>query len=165
MRLDNFDWTEDRTARLCELWGRGATASEIAAELGSVSRSAVIGKIFRLGKSGERAIDRRRTGKPAPKLRRSAPSKPVCRKITHPAPETFEQRKVRAEAVEPLSIAFAELTITHCRYPYGGDNGQPITFCGHDRIEGHSYCKPHFRLCWVKPQERKLGGVGAVQRP
>ncbi len=42
-------WTDERIDRLKQLWGQGMTASQIADELGGVSRNAVIGKAHRLG--------------------------------------------------------------------------------------------------------------------
>jgi GcrA cell cycle regulator len=44
-----MSWTDERIERLKELWSKGMTASQIADELGSVSRNAVIGKAHRLG--------------------------------------------------------------------------------------------------------------------
>nr|MDP8994535.1 GcrA family cell cycle regulator [Pseudomonadota bacterium] len=44
-----MSWTEERIERLKELWSKGMTASQIAEELGGVSRNAVIGKAHRLG--------------------------------------------------------------------------------------------------------------------
>ena len=44
-----MSWTDERIDRLKELWSRGMTASQIADELGAVSRNAVIGKAHRLG--------------------------------------------------------------------------------------------------------------------
>jgi len=44
-----MSWTEERTERLKAMWTEGATASQIADELGGVSRNAVIGKAHRLG--------------------------------------------------------------------------------------------------------------------
>jgi GcrA cell cycle regulator len=44
-----MSWTEERIERLKKLWHDGATASQIADELGGVSRNAVIGKAHRLG--------------------------------------------------------------------------------------------------------------------
>jgi GcrA cell cycle regulator len=44
-----MSWTEDRIERLKKMWHEGATASQIADELGGVSRNAVIGKAHRLG--------------------------------------------------------------------------------------------------------------------
>ena len=42
-------WTDERIERLKAMWAKGATASQIADELGGVSRNAVIGKAHRLG--------------------------------------------------------------------------------------------------------------------
>jgi GcrA cell cycle regulator len=44
-----MSWTDERIDRLKELWTQGMTASQIAEELGGVSRNAVIGKAHRLG--------------------------------------------------------------------------------------------------------------------
>ncbi|GAA4758048.1 GcrA family cell cycle regulator [Sphingomonas daechungensis] len=44
-----MSWTEERIERLKAMWTQGATASQIADELGGVSRNAVIGKAHRLG--------------------------------------------------------------------------------------------------------------------
>ncbi|HEX9931882.1 MAG TPA: GcrA family cell cycle regulator [Allosphingosinicella sp.] len=44
-----MSWTDERIERLKDLWTRGMTASQIADELGGVSRNAVIGKAHRLG--------------------------------------------------------------------------------------------------------------------
>jgi GcrA cell cycle regulator len=44
-----MSWTDERIERLKELWSQGITASQIADELGGVSRNAVIGKAHRLG--------------------------------------------------------------------------------------------------------------------
>src|SRR6476469_125451 len=44
-----MSWTEERIERLKNMWAKGATASQIADELGGVSRNAVIGKAHRLG--------------------------------------------------------------------------------------------------------------------
>ncbi|MDA8870556.1 GcrA cell cycle regulator [Rhizobiaceae bacterium] len=44
-------WTDDRVTRLTTLWQEGLSASQIAADLGGVTRNAVIGKIHRLGMS------------------------------------------------------------------------------------------------------------------
>jgi len=44
-----MSWTDERIATLTKMWEGGATASQIAEELGGVSRNAVIGKAHRLG--------------------------------------------------------------------------------------------------------------------
>ncbi|MDB9729844.1 GcrA cell cycle regulator, partial [Amylibacter sp.] len=44
-------WTDDRVEILKKMWGEGKSASQIAKELGGVTRNAVIGKVHRLGLS------------------------------------------------------------------------------------------------------------------
>lgn len=44
-----MSWTDERIDRLKTMWKNGLTASQIAEELGGVSRNAVIGKAHRLG--------------------------------------------------------------------------------------------------------------------
>jgi GcrA cell cycle regulator len=66
-----MSWTDERIERLKAMWTKGATASQIAEELGGVSRNAVIGKAHRLGlesrpspvKPGE---EKEKKAKPAP---------------------------------------------------------------------------------------------------
>jgi GcrA cell cycle regulator len=85
-----MSWTEDRIERLKKMWHDGATASQIADELGGVSRNAVIGKAHRLGleqrpspvKPGEEKDVR----KPAPAAA-APPPKPAPKAETpRPAP-------------------------------------------------------------------------------
>ena len=45
-------WSDERVEQLRKLWEAGLSASQIAAELGNVTRNAVIGKVHRLGLSG-----------------------------------------------------------------------------------------------------------------
>ena len=46
-----MSWTDDRVETLKRMWGEGQSASQIAKELGGVTRNAVIGKVHRLGLS------------------------------------------------------------------------------------------------------------------
>src|SRR5256885_1832006 len=85
-----MSWTEERIERLKKMWHDGATASQIADDLGGVSRNAVIGKAHRLGleqrpspvKPGEEKEPRKAgpaaaAPKPAaPKSDATAPAKP-----------------------------------------------------------------------------------------
>ena len=48
-------WTDERVDLLRRLWDEGLSASQIAAQLGGVTRNAVIGKVHRLGLSGRAA--------------------------------------------------------------------------------------------------------------
>ena len=44
-------WSDERVAILKKMWLEGSSASEIAKELGNITRNAVIGKVHRLGMS------------------------------------------------------------------------------------------------------------------
>lgn len=46
-----MSWTDERVAKLQEMWNEGLSAAQIAKELGGVTRNAVIGKVHRLGLS------------------------------------------------------------------------------------------------------------------
>ena len=48
-----MSWTEEKVAKLKELWGKGSTASQIAEIIGGISRNAVIGKAHRLNLSAK----------------------------------------------------------------------------------------------------------------
>ena len=48
-----MSWTEEKVAKLKELWGKGNTASQIAQIIGGISRNAVIGKAHRLNLSAK----------------------------------------------------------------------------------------------------------------
>jgi len=47
-----MSWTDERVELLKKLWADGLSASQIAGELGGITRNAVIGKVHRLGLSG-----------------------------------------------------------------------------------------------------------------
>ena len=75
-----MSWTEERIERLKKMWHEGATASQIADELGGVSRNAVIGKAHRLGleqrPSPVKPGEEKETRKPAPAPAAAAQAKP-----------------------------------------------------------------------------------------
>lgn len=55
--------------------------------------------------------------------------------------------ELRCAEVTPRRLSLLELQAGDCRYPYGGDtDGETMTFCGHPRRPGSSYCTPHFHL-------------------
>ena len=99
-----MSWTEERIDRLKAMWTKGSTASQIAEELGGVSRNAVIGKAHRLGlesrpspvKAGEEK-EKKAKAAPAPK----AP-KPVAAK---PAPSPDEAKFPAGETQRPAAAA------------------------------------------------------------
>ena len=64
-----MSWTDERVELLKKLWSDGLSASQIAAELGGITRNAVIGKVHRLGLSGRAKSTS--NGAPRPRKARS----------------------------------------------------------------------------------------------
>ncbi|MEO5707223.1 MAG: GcrA family cell cycle regulator [Alteraurantiacibacter sp.] len=94
-----MSWTEERIGTLTKMWEGGSTASQIADELGGVSRNAVIGKAHRLGlksrpspvKANEAKVERKKDPAPevrvaaAPVARTKAPAPPPAPRVNTPA--------------------------------------------------------------------------------
>lgn len=98
-----MSWTDQRIDQLKALWEKGLTASQIADELGGVSRNAVIGKAHRLGlKSRPSPVKANDAEKKAtPKKPASAPVKAAV------APAPVRPRQP-APAAEPVITASDE---------------------------------------------------------
>ncbi|MEM6586106.1 MAG: GcrA family cell cycle regulator [Pseudomonadota bacterium] len=81
-----MSWTDERIATLKKMWEGGSTASQIAEELGGVSRNAVIGKAHRLGlksrPSPVKANDKKKAAKKA------APKSSAATKKADAAPKS-----------------------------------------------------------------------------
>lgn len=84
-----MSWTDERIAKLTKMWESGATASQIADELGGVSRNAVIGKAHRLGLKSRPSPVKPNEKKPAGKSSgKAAAPKPAAKpKAKAPAPK------------------------------------------------------------------------------
>jgi len=85
-----MSWTDERVETLKRMWGEGQSASQIAKELGGVTRNAVIGKVHRLGLSnragaGGAATKAAPKEKPAPAAKTAPKPKPAPKAA--PAPE------------------------------------------------------------------------------
>lgn len=87
-----MSWTDERVETLKKMWAEGQSASQIAKELGGVTRNAVIGKVHRLGLSNRAGGASEPTAQPAPAAQPAA--KPA--RAAEPA---------RAEAPEPKHAA------------------------------------------------------------
>ena len=99
-------WTDERIDQLKRLWGQGMTASQIAEDLGGVSRNAVIGKAHRLGlearPSPVKGGDAAAAAAPAAAVAAPAPEKPVEK----PAPVAAAPRPAPvAAAPAPAPVA------------------------------------------------------------
>jgi GcrA cell cycle regulator len=106
-----MSWTDERIEHLKAMWTKGATASQIAEELGGVSRNAVIGKAHRLGlesrpspvKAGEEK-EKKAKAAPAPKVAKPAaptPAKAGAAPAAAKEPATDAPRPATAAPAQP----------------------------------------------------------------
>jgi GcrA cell cycle regulator len=95
-QFQTMAWTDERIERLKKMWQEGATASQIADELGGVSRNAVIGKAHRLG------LEQRPSPvKPGEEKEAKKPAAPAA------APAAAAKAPPKAEAAKPAAAASA----------------------------------------------------------
>lgn len=105
-----MSWTDERIETLRKMWDSGLTATQIAEELGGVSRNAVIGKAHRLGLASRpspvkpNATEAKPAAAPAAAEAAPAPRPaPAPKPVPAPAPQPRE-----AEAVAPAAAAAAQ---------------------------------------------------------
>ncbi len=161
-----MNWTDERVELLKKLWGQGLSASQIAAELGGITRNAVIGKVHRLGLSGRAKTVSSTT--PRPRKPR-APSHPTTMFRVQGATalqaspsvdldiEPVVQRHVRP-ALEPIScerVTIMDLRESMCRWPLGDPGSSDFRFCGSRSNSGSSYCVYHAQLAYQPATDRR----------
>ncbi|CAM3261338.1 GcrA cell cycle regulator [Paracoccus aminovorans] len=95
-----MSWTDERVETLKRMWAEGQSASQIAKELGGVTRNAVIGKVHRLGLS-----NRGEEAEAAPAEPKPAAAAPIPEPAARPeaAPEPAPQPKPAAAAAAPAA--------------------------------------------------------------
>ena len=162
-RPDVQTWTDDRVELLKKLWADGLSASQIAGELGGITRNAVIGKVHRLGLSGRAkapssSVPRQRKPR-APSMYRAprqmmrgntALAMPAYDYDPEPEPELLEN-------IIPIGqrCTLLELDQEKCHWPIG-DPGQPdFFFCGGKTNAGTPYCGYHGRVAYQPPAARR----------
>ena len=120
-----MSWTDERVEQLKRLWAEGLSASQIAAELGSVTRNAVIGKVHRLSLSGRA---KQPSGGQRPRRPRMPRSEQAERPMTIGNNALKMQRAPqpkRLQAIEdvvvpiPLRTSILALGERTCRWPIG----------------------------------------------
>ncbi len=157
-------WTDERVEQLKKLWSDGLSASQIAAELGGITRNAVIGKVHRLGLSG-------RTKAPsssAPRQRKPRAqhmmrvSRPAVRGNTALAQAfsydyEIEPEPMQAENIVPMGQrrSLLELNEQTCKWPIGDPASAEFYFCGGHAMTGLPYCGYHSRIAYQPPAARR----------
>ncbi len=157
-------WTDERVETLKKLWMDGLSASQIAKQLGGVTRNAVIGKVHRLGLSG-----------------RATPSHPSRPAFKAPRPPRPISSPARARSLEPRPhhvpaprpAPFVELPGTAtvltlgahmCKWPIGDPSSDDFTFCGRRASDEGPYCIDHARVAYAPPQGKKKTSVAELTR-
>ena len=159
-----MNWTDERVELLRKLWHDGLSCSQIAAELGGISRCAVIGKVHRLGLPGRerRTIENGRAGKrsrtPEQKLRRNFLERQkrgwaIPPELTSDAPTQPVEAPMDIPAEQQRTLH--HLTNSTCKFPLWGPDKDTGMFCGGKTIEGLSYCGGHARLCYQPAGRRE----------
>jgi len=127
-------WTKERIAKLQKMWEKGSSASQIAEELGDVTRNAVIGKAHRLGLS-----------------RRPSPVKTPEKKKPKPKAKAKKESKVEQEQVVTLLM----LTERICKWPIGHPGEPDFHFCGLKSTPGQPYCADHAAIAYQERSSKK----------
>lgn len=103
-------WTDERIDQLKKLWEKGNTASQIAEELGGVSRNAVIGKAHRLGlKSRPSPVKSSKTKAKTPRKAKEKVAKPKTKTAAQaadaPKKPAAETAKAASQPAKPAQAA------------------------------------------------------------
>ncbi|WP_225028809.1 GcrA family cell cycle regulator [Xinfangfangia pollutisoli] len=98
-----MSWTDERVETLKRMWAEGQSASQIAKELGGVTRNAVIGKVHRLGLSN-RVGGSEEEEKPAAPAR-AEPSAPPRAEAPAAAPTAPPPPRPEPAAAQPRASA------------------------------------------------------------
>jgi GcrA cell cycle regulator len=152
-------WTEERVELLKKLWADGLSASQIAAELGGITRNAVIGKVHRLGLSGRAKSPS--SSSPRPRKPRSSshmmrvPRGGGIRGNTALAYDYAEPEPELIEIPIEQRKSLLQLTEATCHWPVGDPGSADFFFCGGEANEGSPYCTYHSRVAYQPASERR----------
>ena len=166
-----ISWTDERVDLLKKLWGEGLSASQIAGELGGVTRNAVIGKVHRLGLSGRAKAPQPATNRPKKPTTRPATSTgrseggPVSVGATALKTETLPSVRPQAQpspqltslSDEPLIPNASVLQINEqtCKWPVGDPTSADFHFCARRSDVGIPYCAYHARIAYQPVADRR----------
>ena len=147
-------WTDERVETLKKLWLDGLSASQIAKQLGGVTRNAVIGKVHRLGLSG-----------------RAAPSQPARPVVSQPVARRAVEHTAHQPAQRPANFVELPGTATvltlgahMCKWPIGDPSTEDFSFCGRRSFEDGPYCVEHARVAYQPAQAKKKAGPNELAR-
>ncbi len=144
-----MSWTEEKVAKLKELWGKGNTASQIAEIIGGISRNAVIGKAHRLNLS---AKIKTRTATSNLNFENSVQEKNI--KSKKGRRNKFQSLIIEKDFEPENPKQLEELDENSCKWPIGHPNEKSFYFCGRSSLKDFSYCKLHLLYAY-QPKGKK----------
>jgi GcrA cell cycle regulator len=145
-----MSWTEEKVAKLKELWGKGNTASQIAEIIGGISRNAVIGKAHRLNLS---AKIKTRTSSNINNNFKSNNQNNI-NKLTRGRKSRFKSLIIEKDFEPENPKQLEELNENSCKWPIGHPNEKSFYFCGRTSLKDFSYCKLHLLYAY-QPKGKK----------
>ena len=158
-------WTEERVEILKKLWLDGLSASQIAKQLGGVTRNAVIGKVHRLGLSGRAAPSQpARPVFKAPRPARPAAPAPAPRRLVAEALAPMPAPRPISYVEEPGSATVLTLGAHMCKWPIGDPSTDGFTFCGRRNGGDGPYCVEHARVAYQAPMGKKKATASELAR-
>lgn len=156
-----MSWDDNRIEQLKKLWSEGLSASQIAGELGGVTRNAVIGKVHRLGLSGRAKAKTASVARPRKVVKTNVRTSTVTVRGNLAVIEMVdvqpEVMPVRENVVIPMSrrISIMELREGVCRWPLGDPMHADFVYCGADCGGGKTYCEAHARIAFQPHGDRR----------
>ena len=145
-----MSWTEEKVAKLKELWGKGSTASQIAEIIGGISRNAVIGKAHRLNLS---AKIKTRTATSNQNFDNSSSQKNT-QIIKRGRKSKFKSLIIEKDFEPENPKQLEELDENSCKWPIGHPDEKSFYFCGRSSLKDFSYCKLHLLYAY-QPKGKK----------
>ena len=142
-------WSDEKVAKLKELWGSGKTASQIAEIIGGVSRNAVIGKSFRLNLSAK-IKTRKATSNQS--FENSLETKNISSKRGRK--NKFKSLIIEKDFEPENPKQLEELDENVCKWPIGHPDEKNFYFCGRTSLKDFSYCKLHLLYAY-QPKGKK----------
>ena len=128
-----MSWTDERVEILTKMWAEGNSASQIAKELGGVTRNAVAGKAHRLG------LPKRQS--------------PISASGSVARTKSKKTEEITSDLPLRLALRKINWSRSKCVWPSGDPKTTDFSFCGAPIEPGKPYCYEHCVLAYTNTRE------------